>query len=919
MAVEAYLVTAHGTVRITLRIIAASAAARHLKHKEGTTRMKTVLYILGGLLFSGSVWAQHGSVRGTMQSASDAPIGGITIRITNLRTGERLETSTNAQGEFQAERLAVGSYTLQAEYSGVQFDSRFDIVQPTQTIRLGTLVITLAAPVSPGAPSVQTRGIDAQEDELPGVVREAVTVTARRVEEESQDVPIPVSVIDAKTMQSAGAFNVNRIKELIPSVQMYSSNPRNTAVTIRGLGSPFGLTNDGIDPGVGFYVDGVYYARPAAATLDFIDLAQVEVLRGPQGTLFGKNTTSGAINITTRRPTFAPETNVELNFGNYGFVQAKGSVSGPLLKDKIAGRISFSGTQRDGILKNVRTGDRVNDLNNLGMRGQLLILAHPGLTIQLSADVSFQRPHGYAQVVAGVAPTLRPANRQWTAIAQDLGYRPPSYNAFDRLIDTDTPWRANQDVGGGAITVDWTRGSRTLTSITAWRFWKWDPSNDRDFTGLPITTISAAPSNQKQFSQELRYAGRLTNNADFLIGFFTFQQNLQPDGFHKQEQGPAAARALLAPSAGASTPGLLDGYGQNIYFELDNASRALFGQLEYKLTESLHIIPGLRYNYDVKKIDYDQTVYGGLQTTDAALIALQRSILSPVAYKIRASDHNVSGALTVSYKANATSNIFATYSTSFKPIGLNLGGVPSDATGNPALSAATVRPERVGHWEVGLKSKPIPRLTANLALYQSSIRDYQTQVVNAQVGVLRGYLANAERVRVRGIEFDSSLQVNPELNVYASVAFTDGRYLRFKDAPPPLELTGGPQVVDASGSVLPGISKWAFSVGAEYTKRGTFLSLGGEYFARIDASYRSVFSSNPTPSRHLNVPQYALLNPRVGFRTRDGLQVSLWARNLANTNYFEFLSPQPGNSGLYVGLPGDPRTFGVTIARTFTF
>lgn len=127
-----------------------------------------------------------------------------------------------------------------------------------------------------------------------------------------------------------------------------------------------------------------------------------------------------------------------------------------------------------------------------------------------------------------------------------------------------------------------------------------------------------------------------------------------------------------------------------------------------------------------------------MQTTNAALVVLQRSILSPVAYKVRASDHNVSGALTVSYKASATSNLFATYSTSFKPIGWNLGGVPLDATGNPALSAATMRPERVGHWEVGLKSTPIPRLTANLGLYQSSIRDYQTQVVNAQVGVLGG-------------------------------------------------------------------------------------------------------------------------------------------------------------------------------------
>ena len=133
-----------------------------------------------------------------------------------------------------------------------------------------------------------------------------VVVTSRRREETAQNVPIPISVVSGAAIEQAGAFNVNRVKELIPSVQLYSSNPRNTGINIRGLGSPFGLTNDGLDPGVGFYVDGVYYARPAAATFDFIDVEQIEVLRGPQGTLFGKNTTAGAFNITTRKASFVP-------------------------------------------------------------------------------------------------------------------------------------------------------------------------------------------------------------------------------------------------------------------------------------------------------------------------------------------------------------------------------------------------------------------------------------------------------------------------------------------------------------------------------------------------------------------------------------------------------------------------------------
>ena len=183
---------------------------------------------------------------------------------------------------------------------------------------------------------------------------------------------------------------MNRLKEMIPTVQFYSTNPRNSAINIRGLGAPFGLTNDGLEPGVGLYIDGVFYARPASATLDFLDVDQVEVLRGPQGTLFGKNTTAGAINVTTRKPSFTPGTDFELNYGNLQFVQAKASVTGPLGRSS-PGALSFSGTQRDGTVYNVKTQENVNDLNNLGVRGQLLFAPSDKIAITLAVDDTRQR------------------------------------------------------------------------------------------------------------------------------------------------------------------------------------------------------------------------------------------------------------------------------------------------------------------------------------------------------------------------------------------------------------------------------------------------------------------------------------------------------------------------------------------------
>ena len=831
--------------------------------------------------------ADTGTIAGVVRDSSGAPVPGATVRVVNEGNSATREIITNEAGAYRSETLPPGSYRVEATLDGFETSPRRVAVEANQQL---TVDVTLT----------------------PSRLSEAVLVTARRIEEVAQEVPIPVSVVGGNMVADTGAFNVNRLKEQIPTVQFYSTNPRNSSVQIRGLGAPFGLTNDGIEPGVGLYIDGVFYARPAAATLDFLDVERIEVLRGPQGNLFGKNTTAGAINVTTRKPTFAPETHFELNYGNLGFVQAKASVAGPLVP-KLAGRFSFSGTQRDGTVFNTVTRDNVNNLNNVGLRGQLLFAPSDLIAVSLAVDHTRQRPEGYTQVVAGVAPTLRPANRKYPEIAADLGYTVPSFNAFDRLTDVDTPLRSFQDLGGTSLSIDWRVGPGRLTSTSAWRYWDWDPSNDRDFIGVAVTPVSAAPSTQTQWTQELRYAGDVTSKVNIVTGAFFFHQAIDSAPSFKQEQGDAAARFLLPPSPAASTPGLLDGYGFNQYLRFRSLSAALFGQVEWSVTDRLRLLPGVRFNYDQKDVDFDQQVYGGLQTTDPALIALQRSVLAPQTYSADVDDTNVSGQMTVAYKAAARVNSYATYSTGYKSVGLNLNGVPTDALGRPVLSAATVRPEDVRHLELGVKTEPLPGLTANVTAYNTGIKDFQAQVVNASVGVLRGYLANAEKVRVRGVEFDSAARVHDRLTFFGAAAYTDGRYISFPDAPPPLEDTGGPQVKDISGSVLPGISNWAYSLGGEYTHPGTVLGRAGEFFGAIDTSYRSSFSSSATASEYLFVDGYSLLNARAGFRWAEGWSVSIWSRNLLDRDYFELLTAAPGNTGLYVGQPGDSRTVGVTM------
>ena len=191
--------------------------------------------------------------------------------------------------------------------------------------------------------------------------------------------------------------------------------------------------------------------------------------------------------------------------------------------------------------------------------------------------------------------------------------------------------------------------------------------------------------------------------------------------------------------------------------------------------------------------------------------------------------------------------------------------------------------------------------------------DLDLAVERRDVSALRGYLANAEKVRVRGAEIDAHARLHSNFSLYGAAAYTDGKYVSFPDAPPPLEDTGGPAAKDVSGSVLPGISNWALSIGGEYARARSLFGQSGFVFGAIDTSYRSSFSSSPSYSRYLIVDGYSLLNARIGFRAGDGWAAFLWSRNLLDKNYFELLTAAPGNTGLFVGQPGDGRTIGLTL------
>jgi iron complex outermembrane receptor protein len=702
-------------------------------------------------------------------------------------------------------------------------------------------------------------------------------------------------------------------------------------------------------------VDDVYYSRVASSTFDFLDVKQIEVLRGPQGTLYGKNTTAGAINITSRQPSFTFEGRAELTVGNYGYVQAKGAVSGPL-SDNVAVRLAVSETKRHGTIHNITTGQDVNNLSNTGLRGQVLWRAASNLDINLTGDYSHQNTVCCATVFAGYVPTQKALNRQYPAISAVQGYAIPAsaQNPYNRITDVDGELRAKQTIGGVSLKAKLDLGKGSLTSISAWRFWDWDPSNDRDFTALPITTVSQNPSKQRQFTQELRY-NQHSDKLDFQVGGFFYYQSVNTNG--SQVQGAAATKWLLSPNASPANPynlGVINGLSSANAIRLSSTSVSVYGQASWRPLRGLTIQPGIRINYDKKSGSYDAVVTdaaGNVLTSDLAVTgtAIQKAqlgVLLPESYAPSFAKWNLSYDLTLSYDIARDIHAYATYSKTFQTGGINLNGVPADsATGLPQLQFASVAPESVKHYEIGLKSQFFDRkVTLNLAAFRTDIANYQASFSSnntTSLATLRGYIASVPAVRSQGIETDFSVRPSERFNAYLNFAYTDATYKDFTNAPPPLELSGGstfsgtncaiptalasgvsPISCDISGQRLPGVSKYSLSYGLEGNVPARLIGMTGQVYAGVDGNYRSAFSSNATPSPATDIAGYTLTNFRLGWRSdRDepGVRVDVFAfvRNAFEVGYLEQLQLAPNSVGLVVGNLGEPRTFGGTIKLEF--
>ncbi|MDE2403229.1 MAG: TonB-dependent receptor [Sphingomonadales bacterium] len=740
-----------------------------------------------------------------------------------------------------------------------------------------------------------------------------IVVTARHRSEDVQSVPVAISVVNEASLEKTGNFTIAQAVQQIPSLQVVNTNPRNTNITIRGLGANSALAVDGLEYGVGFYLDGVYYGRPGQSQFDLVDLQQIEVLRGPQGTLFGKNTTAGAINITSKEPSFTPELTAEGSLGNWNYHQLRVSGSIPL-SDTVAVRLTVADTHRDGFLTNVFDQSKAEDYDNFSIRGQLLWKPSADVKVRLIGDYSRQNQHYILNVYDGIftkyANGTTIANNIVDRLAR-FGLAPANFdfNAFDRLGNSNSHYQANMKSYGVSGEVDYDLGGATLTAITAYRWWDWYPANDGDSLPLSVNLKAQQQNFQRQFSQELRVASSGRHFIDWQAGLYYFWQKVP--GYGATQYGRDFALynlpAATPPAALNNVANALTNLEVDSYSNSRTKSYAAFGQVDVHLAEPLTLTAGLRFTHEDKSGEYSRYLAPGSAGDRTLLTAAQQAQfqVSDLAFTTALKADALSGLVTLGYKVTPDALIYATYSRGNKSGGLNITAGGAGHT--------QIKPEKVDAFEIGIKSEPLDHtLTANLAAFHTRIHDYQANI-SVPIGgttTFIQYIDNIPSVRSQGVEGDLAWAPSKWVSLNASIAYTDAKYLSYANAPiaPENSIPGTPQVQDLSGKRLPGVSKFAYSLGVDLAR-----PVGGDFEAYLHADWlhRSSFNSTATNSIYGVVPAYGLLNGRIGLRTANGrFDFSLWARNLTNRNYY--ISRSPGNFGLITAAVGDPRTFGAT-------
>ena len=693
---------------------------------------------------------------------------------------------------------------------------------------------------------------------------EEVLVTARKREENLQSVPVAVSAVSAKTIADAGLARLQDITDLIPNMthQETVSN-KATNLTLRGISSSGGLGND---PGIGVYVDEVYVSRESGFNADLLDIQRVEVLKGPQGTLFGRNTAVGAINITTKKPGTEVEGLVLVDVGNYDYRRYGALFSAPIT-DTFAGKISVVSAERDGYLDNT-FGGTVNSVDYTTFRGQLLWAPTDSLEILLTGDYRESDSDGNNFVTRAQGEPLK------------------------KNYKVSIPDSGSEEVEASALTLsisyDW--GEYLITSITSANSSDEEYWNDQDW-GPDDRLVGIDVRENEQWSQELRIESSADSRLSWLAGVYFYHQEF--DTTQEAINGPDTIYAIFAPDLiGSGIPptevGLpVDDVTIKASSTIESDSYAVFANANYDFNDQWSMTAGLRYSEDEKDLDYHQVA----DPLAAAFGFVNLDIQDDI------DDDAWTPSLSLNWQPTEDVLAYAKYSRGYKA-----GGFNNSVSGT--ASALSFDPEDMDAYELGLKSTWLDnRLRLNAAVFRMEYSDKQESAFVTGVGFIQ---TNAGEATSDGFEVELEYMAAESWTVYGSLGYADATYDEFI-------VDDG---TDYAGNSLTRAPQWTFNIG---TQTEWMIGNGLRGLFRLDYSYQDEFYTKPSNDPFFAADSQSLVSARLGISDADNTwQATLWGRNLTDDDNINTMDgPAAFSYAAYHYSLIAPRTYGLELKYNF--
>lgn len=673
----------------------------------------------------------------------------------------------------------------------------------------------------------------AQEDTTVFALEE-ITVTATKRAVSQQDVPIAINTLTADMIDKIGASDLRTLENATPSMSMGRAERGNRGeVTIRGVGD--WARNAGMDARAGVYVDGVYMGRAAGANQSLFDIERVEVLRGPQGTLFGKNTVSGAINIATKAPNLDEiEGELSASYGNYNETALQGRISVPLSNGVSAVSASIAKLDRDGHITNLANDSKINGQDTLAGRLKARLQATDALSIDLAFDFLDEK------VAATNAEATGPGGGDVQFLLSLFGLTEVPGADDIYVIGHDAEEYEERDVWGLSTTINYAfENEYELTLIAAYREAGFGELDEEDYTPIPLAYSELFEDNE-QTSLELRLSSPRTERYDFVAGVYYYSSDVVG-----RQTGSIAFVGDVVSNSSASTESIAAYINGNIRF-----------------ADSFELNLGARYTQEDKALDYAITDSTGL-FTNASRPGNERS------------ENNFAPRVGLNYFAGENTMLYASWSLAHKS-----GGWNADYLDDISIAKFEFDEEKATSYELGIKSELMDRrLRANIALFQTDFDDFQVFQYQQDPGSGSTVIIfdNAGKVRTKGIETELSALVSDSLTLTANFAYVDATFSEFRDAG---RVDG--ELVDFDGNRLPYSPKWKVFLAADYeTQIGSnWLSL------HLDYSHSGDMYGNADNQAPNLIPSFDTVNAHASFRFEEqGTELFAYARNLFDSNH----------------------------------